>query len=685
MAFLGLSFWAGSQNPESNIRAFDRSQAPTPGPTPKIEIGSYESFILPNGLEVFVIEDKESARVSFQLSMLKHGRIVEGENAGIGSVTAELLENGTRQRKAAQIEDEVDFMAATLVSFDGGMFASSLKKYQNDLLEIMSDILLNPAFPEDKLTKIKKRTISNLLTDQDDPNSIASKVTRNVNYPKDHPYRESVSASSVSNIDLKECIDYYKKYYKSNSAYLVMVGNIDLHEAKEVANNYFGKWQKGEVTKNINIGKGIDPDKTKIMLSDRPSSKQSVIRITYAVNDLKPGGSEEISASVMNSILGGGSARLFDNLREDKGYTYGAYSSLSRGEFVGNFSATASVRNEVTGESIKELLYEMDRIKNEKVSEEELQFTLNKMAGSFSRSLENPQTVANFATTIRRFDLPSDYYEKYLNRLGEVSVDDVHRAANKYIRPENANIVVVGKGDEIRSQLEPYGEIVEFKKTGEEIVSVNLEDLSIDDITPEEIIAKYSEAVGGEKMKKINSIIISSSSASGEINMLRKGWGKAVNSMISGDKRVFQVTLNGGKASSASSQGARTIDPLAIEKLVYSTRIHEEIYYGDSKWNVKMKLKDIVEVDGKACYKMFVTLPSNDRVTKFYDVVSGLLIKEQSAFKGTITYDDYKAVDGILFPHSFSVERSQMYGSYSAVVTKIQLNPEISDFIFKVF
>lgn len=686
IAFLAVASATFGQTPEREISVFDRSKAPAPAPAKKIEIGSYESFILPNGLEVFVIEDKESARVSFQLAMLKNGPIKEGELAGISDITAELLENGTKTRSASEIEDEIDFIGASINSYGGGVFGSSLKKYQGELLEIMSDVLLNPAFPDDKLVKIRKRRMSSLLANADDPNVISGKVVRAANYSKDHTYGEEVTATTISNIEREDCVDFYNTYYKPNASYLVMVGNIDLEEAKAVANKHFASWEQGDLAKKEEVGPGVEPEKDQVLLVDRDGSEQSVINITYPVNDLKPGTEEALTASVMNSILGGGSARLFNNLREDKGYTYGAYSNLRSDEYVGSFSASASVRNEVTSESIKEFLNEMNRIRDELVPEDELEFNLNKVAGGFARSLESPQTIANFALNTARYNLSPDYYQTYLQRLRSITPEDIQASAQKYIRPENANIVIVGNGEEIAEGLDQFGEIVNYSKEGEVIKEVDISNISIDDITPEEIIDKYVAAVGGaEKIRSVNTLLIKCSSQSGEFNMIRKGRNKAANSLINGDKMVFQTKLNGEKASMVSQSGVRPLDFETIRKMMFGSTIHEEVYYGDPNWKFKLKLKDVESINGKACYKLYASAPSGDRITKYYDVSTGLLIREKSSFKGTITYENYKMVEGIMFPHKMNIEKSLLYGSFSAVVTGIEINQEVSDFFFKIF
>ncbi len=214
---------------------------------------------------------------------------------------------------------------------------------------------------------------------------------------------------------------------------------------------YFGSWEAGEVP-SYHYPDPSPPASPTVAIVDRPYAVQSVIKVGYPV-EFTIGMEDYIKARVMNVLLGGGTYRLYNNLREEHGYTYGAYSMLSQDKYVGNFQATADVRNEVTDSSVYQILYEMKRLREERVPVEELNIVKNYMMGNFSLALEDPQTVARFALNIARYDLSPDYYANYLKGISLVSPDDIQQMALKYIKPDNAYILVVCKASEIAEGL----------------------------------------------------------------------------------------------------------------------------------------------------------------------------------------------------------------------------------------
>ncbi|MEQ9591427.1 MAG: pitrilysin family protein, partial [Cyclobacteriaceae bacterium] len=360
-----------------------------------LKIGEYESFTLKNGLQVFVVENHKLPRVQFSIQ-LKHGPIWEGEKVGYISIAGNLIGTGTTSRSKAQLDEEVDFIGASLSTSASSVYASSLTKHSDKLLELMTDVLFNPSFDEGELEKLKTQSISGITAGQDDPNTIASNVRGILLYGKDHPYGEVATVESVKSVTLEDCKSYYQKYFKPNNAYFVIVGDVTIKQAKSIANKNFSKWTSGEVEK-LDYTNPTAPEKTFVALIDRPSSVQSIINVTYPVN-LEIGSPDVIKARVMNYILGGNfSSRLNQNLREKHAYTYGAGSSLRSDELIGSFNANASVRNEVTDSAVHEIMYELRRIVDESVSESELAAAKASIAGAFGRSLEQPQTIASFA------------------------------------------------------------------------------------------------------------------------------------------------------------------------------------------------------------------------------------------------------------------------------------------------
>ncbi|MBK6526450.1 MAG: insulinase family protein [Crocinitomicaceae bacterium] len=240
------------------------------------------------------------------------------------------------------------------------------------MLALLSDMILNPAFPQEDFERLKSQTLDNLASLSTDANAMSSIVSGVVNYGTEHPYGEVSTEETINAITVDDIKAHYAKFFIPNYAYLVIVGDVTQAEAKGYVDQYFAKWQKGaEIKKPVyTLPKPIGNN---VYFVDKPGAVQSVINVTHTVN-LQPGHSDEIVLSVLNGILGGGSfsARLMANLREDKAYTYGCYSSISSDPMIGSFSAGGSFRNEVTDSALTQILFEIDKISKNMVTDEEL-------------------------------------------------------------------------------------------------------------------------------------------------------------------------------------------------------------------------------------------------------------------------------------------------------------------------
>ena len=341
-----------------------------------------------------------------------------------------------------------------------------LTEHIDTLLDIMSDIILHSDFKQNELDKIITRMKSDLASQKDDPDAIAGTVKDVVDFGKDHPYGEPETEQTVENITLQKCKEYYQEFFAPNISYLAVVGDINEAQVKELIKKYLGKWQRKDVPE-FKYSNPQPPSQTTVALVDRPNAVQSVINITYPVQ-LKPGDKDLIPASLMNTILGGSTFRLFQNLREKHSFTYGANSRLSKDEFVGSFDAFTNVRNEVTDSAITQILYEMKRIKNESVPDSELQIVKNFLTGNFAIALESPQTIASFAINIDKYNLPENYYSNYLKNVADVTPAEIKQAADEYIKPDHSNIVVVGNADQIKKGLSQFGPIILYDNYGKQ-------------------------------------------------------------------------------------------------------------------------------------------------------------------------------------------------------------------------
>ncbi|MFT4536032.1 MAG: zinc protease [Saprospiraceae bacterium] len=646
-----------------------RSGAPTPGEARAIQLGKANSFDLSNGLKVIVVENHKIPRVSYQLS-LNNDQILEKDQVGYVAVAGSLMGTGTKTKSKADIDAAIDFIGASLNTSGSGVFASGLKKHSEKLLELMTDVLYNPSFPEEEFQKIKTQTISGLSQTATNADAMAGNVASVLNYGTKHPYGEIQTEEDVNNMTLDNIKSYYNTYFKPNNAYLIIVGDVTPEEAKANAEKYFTSWKSGKIPAT-NYDAPSDVKGTNVAFANKDGAVQSVIRITYPVN-LKPGADDLIKSSVMNNILGGGvfSGRLMQNLREDKAYTYGSRSSLSANSLIGNFNAGASVRNAVTDSSIHEILFEMDRLRKEPVTADDLQLVKNSMAGSFARSLESPQTIARFARNTYKFNLPADYYETYLQRLEVVTIADVQAMAQKYIRPENANIVVAGAKDEVAANLARFDSdgVIDFYDAFGKKLDMQETAMPVG-LDAKMVVSDYIDAIGGAA--KLTSVKTLFSKFAADI----MGQPAGMETGLKDSKMAYmEMSMSGnvmmeqrydGVQASMGSMGQSQVftEGPELESIKEQAIAFGQLLYLNANSAYQLDLKGIEDVNGEKAYKVQVTKSSGDKVYEFYNVKNNLLVRTVATQDGqggqtqTITTEiaDYKEVNGIMFPHSVTI------------------------------
>jgi predicted Zn-dependent peptidase len=670
-----------------------RSQIPQPGEARSIELGDYQSFDLANGLKVIVVENHKLPRVSYQIA-LKNDPILEGNKAGYVSMAGSLMSTGTVSKSKAEIDKAIDFIGANLNTSGSGIFGSSLTKHQDKLLSLMTDVLYNPSFPEEEFQKLRTQTLSGLTASKADPNSIASNVASAVNYGTDHPYGEIQTEVTTNAFTIDDCKKYYERYFVPNNAYLVIVGDISLNEAQATANQYFGSWKKGP-TPGSSYKKPEPPQENSVRFANKDGAVQAVIRVTHPV-ELKPGSEDVVKVSVMNSILGGGVflGRLMQNLREDKGYTYGARSSLSSDPLAATFNASASVRNEVADSSITEFLYEIKRMTTEPVSSKDLQLAKNSMAGSFARALESPQTLARFAINTFRYDLPKDYYATYLSRLDAVTEADVQMAAKKYLRPDATNIVVVGSKDDVAEKLIQFdadGEIDYYGPFGNKLEMK--ENPIPEGITAETIINDYIEAIGGEQQLRSvktvkNEMKMSIMGQEAQVTLVQKEPLMLSLSISMSGMTLQEQKFNGEKAMNAAMGNKQVFtEGPEFDALKAQAEIFPQLSYK----NYDLELVGIEEIEGVTAYKIIVTLPSGKSQTDYYDITTNLLIRTVSTQAGpggqgiSVISDisDYQEAGGVMIPRKVSISGATPQPMTMESVN-LSVNGPVDDALFNI-
>ena len=675
-----------------------RATAPKPGAAPKIELGDFQDFTLDNGLRVILVENHKLPRVSYQLFVDKPPHL-DGDMAGVSQLMGDMLRRGTSTKTKEEIDEAVDFIGANLSTGGSGAFASTITKYREDVLQLMAEVVLDAKFTQEEFDKVKDDALAGLKSSLANPDAIAGRVRRAVVYGKDHPYGELTTEETMNNITLDNVRNYYRRYFVPNRSYLVMVGDLTRAEAEMAAKKHFSGWQRKEV-KEPKFEVPEAPRGTQVIFVPRAGSVQSVVTVAKPV-DLQPGTKEAIRASIVNSILGSGfNGRLFQNLREDKAYTYGAYSGVSDDKLIGSFSANSSVRNEVTDSAVYEITYEMNKIATEKVTDDELRRAKAQVAGSFGRALESPQRIASYALNTIREDLDRDFYPTYLQKVQNSSANDLLEVSRRVMRPEDAYIIVVGDKSvaEKLKRFDVDGEIDYYDENGNKMDAAAIAALTpagptaaSSDLTPQRVLSGYLDAIGGQAaIDKVKSITMTSE---GSIQgtpirqtTTRQDGDKMhiVVSVPSMGRTVQEVVYNGGKAKIEAQGNAMPVDEATLAKLGSQASLFPLLDLMNKPDEVTVA--GMQDVNGKPA----VVLEQNDdagKTTYFFDAESMLLVRQITEFAGaksTSDYSMYKPVNGVLLSHKEVSVSPAMPGEVIMTATKMEVNGTVDPMLFKV-
>jgi len=657
----------------------DRSKPPKSGPSPVINLGQPSTFTLKNGLKVIVVENKKLPRAYASLDVDNYPDF-EGDIKGVSSLVSALMGNGTKNQSKDDFNEEVDYMGASLSLSAGGGYASSLKKYFPRIMEMMSDGLLNPLFTQEEFLKERNILVDGIKSAQKSVPDIASQVGDKLFYGANHPYGEFATIQTVENITLEDVQNYYSTYAKPNNAYLTIVGDVDFNEIKKLVTSLFKGWKKGKLPE-YEMPTVNDVSKNEINFVDMSNAVQSEITVGNIIN-ISMADPDYFALRLANQILGGSGGRLYENLREDKGFTYGAYSGVTTSRYVGNFYASTSVRNEVTDSSVVEIINEINRIISDNVSESKLASVKEKFVGNFIMSTERPSTIATFALNIDKYNLPGNFYETYLDNFQKVTVEDIKRVTNKYFKNNNLRIVIVGKGKDVIPSLEKSPYEIKYYDTNGDITEKP--DYSVPTgISANGVLLNYLEAIGGkEKVESVNAVsLLGEAEFQGMklqlMNINAKPNKLVVMMMMMGN--VLMKQAFNGEEGYIQQQGVNNPFPQEeIDKLKKSSLPFEEIGWLD---NEDVKFSSIESEDGKELYALEV----NGDTYVYYDKETGLKIKQtQSAsmpdgtkVSQTTYYENYISVDGILFPHIIKVPMGPQNMDFNMI--KIVVNPEVSD------
>jgi predicted Zn-dependent peptidase len=456
-----------------------KNQAPVSREILRVKLPKPIEAKLSNGLTVLILEDHRAPFINLQLHIDGAGALFEPRNlAGLANATAQMLREGTSSRTSIQIAEQIDRLGAALgagASFgspDTVLTASGLSDNFDDWFTIAADVLLRPSFPAEELEKLKQRQRAHLREQRSASGFLLNERFNRVVYGAHPAAIISPTNESIDHLHRESLIEWHRRHYAPQKAILGVAGDVRAKEFIAKLEKHLASWKRTEVKESW------PPDPVaakarKIVLVNRPNSVQTTLALgNIAIKRLSP---DYFSMVVMNHVIGGGaSSRLFLNLREEKGYTYGVYSDFSALHYPGAWRAGGNMRTEVTDGALTEFFQELRRIREEPVSAAELEASKRSIVASFALSLEQPSRALGFAITLKRYRLPADYWDQYPAKILAVSTLDVQRVARKYLDPQAMQLVAVGDAKKIEPILTKYGKVELFDTSGVELRRPNL-------------------------------------------------------------------------------------------------------------------------------------------------------------------------------------------------------------------
>jgi predicted Zn-dependent peptidase len=442
----------------------------------KVKLPKPAEADLANGLHLMVLEDHRLPQVSFTIYIPGAGGYYDpADHPGLASFTAALMREGTATRTSEKISQELEVMAASLnaaASVSGQeatVSGSSLSNQLDHLFDLTADVLLHPSFPDEELARYKQRTRQFLTQTRAQPGFLAQEMFQRVVYGSHPASRVLATIPALDKTTRDALVEFHRTHFVPDHAGMAISGDISMADARKLVESRLGAWKKA----GVSVPAVTDPmpiGGTKIYFVARPNSVQT--NLIVGLQAIERTNADYDRLQVMNRILGGGpTGRLFIHLREEKSYTYGAYSGLTAPLHRGDWSASTSVRTEVTDPALHDLLDEIRQMREQPVADEELADAQRAMTASFALSLESPQTLLNYYVTMWRYKLPADYFDRYADRVSAVTKDQVRAMAQKYLDPARLQIVAVGDPTKVADVLKKLGEVESYDADGKKITS----------------------------------------------------------------------------------------------------------------------------------------------------------------------------------------------------------------------
>ena len=436
-----------------------KESPPRPLPARDIKFPPYELQTLPNGLQVVAVLHHEQPAVTMRLLIRAGTSSDPKEKLGLARLTASLLDQGTVAMSSEEMHEAIDFIGGEMGAGAGSDLTFVNMIVMKDSFEtgmrMLSDMARHPAFSPKELDRVKQQTLSSLQVSQQDPEWIANSVFDRLVYGF-HPYGmpDSGTPETLGSIARDDLGAFHNRHFAPNNAILAVVGDVTAEEAFATAKKIFGDWEKKDVAANRFIE---PPDPTRrVIVVNKPDAVQTEVRVGHL--GIARNNPDYMALNLAIRILGGeGSNRLHQVLRTQRGLTYGAQASFDTLKESGDFEAETNTRSEATGEVLRLIVDEFWRLQRERVSEIELADAKAYLTGSFPLTIETPNAIAMQVINVLFYGLPVEDLQTFRQRVNAVTVDDIQRVAQRYLRPDRLSIVLVGNASAFASQLRGIG------------------------------------------------------------------------------------------------------------------------------------------------------------------------------------------------------------------------------------
>ncbi len=674
----------------------DRSKPPKAGPAPVITIKDPAIFTLPNGMTILVVENHKLPRVAATLS-IDRGPIVEGSKAGVNGMMGQMLGEGTTKTPKAKFDETIDLMGANVNLNAEGGYASALTRYFDKAFMMMAEAVQNPAFPQESFDKLVSLKLTGLKSNEKSASAISGRVVGALSYGKNTAMGEFETEESIKGLTLADVKDAYKANITPSRSYLTFVGDITPEVAKAIAIKAFGNW-KGIKLSLPEMPNADNVKGTEINFIDLPTAVQGEISVSNLINN-PLSNPDYHSLVIANQILGGGAeSKLFMNLREKHGFTYGSYSRVGSGRFQTQFSGSAQVRSEKADSAVAEMIAEMKNMQDGKISDEELKNAKAKYNGSFALGMEDPERTASYASNILINNLPKDYYRTFLQKINAVTIDDVQRVSKKYFNKDNSRIVIVGNGSKILPNLSRLGyPIKKYDKYANPVIEkakeVNIKesDKTTDAVSAASVIDSYLKAIGGkEEAKKINTYkgTFTSELMGRQFNgtAIKMAPNKKSVQIMMESMVVMQQVFDGSKGFEAQMGQKKEMDEKEIKAALDEKAIIQQLFYITNEFQTSYL--GTGKVGDEDSYKLKITKPSGEVSVEYFSIKTGLLLREESTTDAggtemsvTVDFSNYKKVGNMMFP--FTILQIAGEQEFPMNFSEIKINEGVSDADFK--